>query len=365
MIIKRKTLFCKDAKKRIRVWGFETFLDSGNEEVTIKYFYGRHEGQLQENTEKVSFGNAGRTLEEQTNLILNSRIKKKLDEGYVYDIKVAQNEDRVNALGYAQPMKAQPEKALIPSRIPESVFVQRKYNGHRCLIVKDDDKFIAYSKKGLRINSIPEILEELKLSNLPNGTVLDGELYHHGTPLQTINSWVKRRQANSSKLNFICFDVVSKEIFRERIKFIEKNVVPTLRVIVAGTYEINKKQIYEMFESFVREKYEGEIVRFPDGKYEEGKRSYSVIKIKKILDAEFLIVNVIESAEGFGILVCVTDKGKKFRCYAPGDEYDKIDAFKNKRRYIGKYVKIEFSDWTINKLPQQPVALFIREPSGD
>jgi hypothetical protein len=108
--------------------------------------------------------------------------------------------------------------------------------------------------------------------------------------------------------------------------------------------------------------YEGLILRTNDKGYETGKRSSSLLKVKKFQDAEFMIMNVQPSADGWGILECMDIiTGVKFRVSAPGTIGEKIEILTNKKHYIGKFINVEYFDITNDGKPFHPVAKYFRD----
>ena len=151
-------------------------------------------GSEQVHTEVVALNQSGRNLQQQINLQMESRLSRMLDKGYKATREAAQ-EGPTNQLGLPLPMKAHPiQKVSVPAFT--RAWMQRKYNGHRCMITRHDGRIIAYSIKGKIIDTVDHILS-LLASALPEGVVLDGELYVHGKSLQAISSLIKRAQPDS------------------------------------------------------------------------------------------------------------------------------------------------------------------------
>jgi len=358
----RTDLFAVDAKKKIRRWSI------WNEGNMLCMEYGELDGQMQENSEPVPFGLASRSEEEQIKMRMQSRINKKLDAGYCRTAEEACSAKRTNFLGYPRPMNAVALKRL--EDVPYGdLFLQKKYNGHRCMIINDSGKNIAYSKSGKIINSIPEILEEI---NIPEGIILDGELYHHGTALQTISSWVRKHQENSKLLTFVCFDVVMEGSFKNRYEFLLSLKLNSncKAIILAPTSRLyGKFNIVPLLESALSEGYEGLMLRKPDSEYLDGQRSKkSIMKVKRrttgdkfILDDEFLVTNIIPSVDGWGRLVCETEEGIKFTISAHGSFEEKKQILIDKEKYIGKHIRVEFEEYTKSKKPREAVAVSWRE----
>lgn len=351
----KKTLYYKDAGQNIRQY---TLYQDG---TTLVSEYGVLGGESVVATEEIPHGLAGRSKQEQMELRMNSKINKKMDKGYVFDIEVAKSGKALNMLGLEKPMLAA-RFDKIKNFDFSKVYVQNKFDGHRCLIKNESGELVAYSRNGKPIDSIPEILSEIKM---PEGHTIDGELYHHGTPLQTISSWIKRRQDNSKKLSFICYDAILKESYDERYRFI-KEIDLGAKSCVAHTElirgEFNPKPILE---NAIKHGYEGLILR-PDGfDYEDGKRSKGLIKVKKFFDDEFEVVDILASVDGWARLKCITNKGKVFMMSAPGNMEEKTRILKNKNLYIGKMVQGEYAGLTKDGIPFHPIATMWRNKQAE
>ena len=106
----------------------------------------------------------------------------------------------------------------------------------------------------------------------------------------------------------------------------------------------------------MRDGYEGLILR-PEGFGYEHRRSKGLLKVKKRMDEEFLVVNITRSVDGWAVLHCSTKDGKLFRASAPGTMLEKQQVARRKTEYIGRYVRIAYPELTSAGIPAQPVAL--------
>jgi ATP-dependent DNA ligase len=358
MIFDKKTLYSKDSRGNMRYWSI-----CATDDQEIETEHGTVGGAPKLDVVSVDYGLSNRTVEEQILLMVNSKIKSKLDAGYVESLEDAKNNQRVNSIGLLRPMLAQSLKN-VKINDSEEIFYQHKYNGNRCLITNVSGENIAYSRQGKYIETIPEILESIKI---PEGVTIDGELYCHGYKLQTINSWIKKRQPETRKLVYMCYDIITEEYFEKRwwflnefVKFQDLNFAMTV-----PTWHRYFSKVDALVSESIAKGYEGGIIRLKEYPYEHSKRSKSLIKVKRFHDKEFLVKNIVESREGFAILVCVTDKGKIFRALAPGDHFEKSRIFHNRQDFIGKYIQIEYPEFTADGIPVHPVAKRWRNPSED
>lgn len=348
------TLYKIDNNGGKRVWSVQIV----GSELVIQY--GVLGGALQTQTEKVPEGLGGRTHDEQLRSRAKSRAKKQMDKGYCLSLDKARDRIGLDASGNLKPMLAQQLKRV--SNIDWSTaFVQPKYDGHRMMVEVQDGVSRAWSRLGKPITSVPHILNALSV--LPSGTILDGELYHHGTPLQTIASWVKRSQPESSNLVYVIFDVVHSAPFIERYNSIHMMLRSRIldehpHIIVADTGKIDSYDFIGPILRHHREKgYEGSIIRHSTAGYEVGARSRSLVKVKQMLDSEFLCVDIHESRDGWAILECEDSDRRRFRVSAPGDIETKRNVLYSADEYIGKYVTVEYSMLTKDGIPFHPVAI--------
>jgi len=350
-------LYKKDARGKTRVWTIE-----GNDwglEITSGLLH----GEKTKTQIDVPYGKANRTWDEQVALVMNRKIERKKDTGYVELIEDV-NSSGKNQMGFDRQMKA---KLVNDGDIPEVdytdfAFVQRKYNGHRCTITKNAGRTVAYSSGGKPITSVQHVLDSIIINE---GQRLDGELYIHGLSLQKISSKVRTENVTDKDLKFVCFDQITDEIFYNRWQCIPKQ--DSIYIVMAETIQVkNWKEVKGLFHQFRAEKYEGAMLRHGRLPYQCGIRSKSICKIKKLdgvgyYDEEFEVIRIIESVEGWARLVCKTRNGKKFKVSCHGSHYYKTKVLENKKDYIGKFVKVEFPERTDDGKPSQPVAIVWRD----
>lgn len=361
------TLYKIDANDSVRVW----HIIAENDVVIIQH--GLLNGQLQTESERIEVNKSGRSLDQQIALAMQSRINKQLDKGYCFSVEEALQNKGLNAAGLLRPMLAR-TIADVNAIDWARCLIQYKYNGHRCMITKKEGRLIAYSRNGKIIDSVDHILKDLMW--LPEGKTLDGELYCHGVALQTISSWVRKRQPDSKKLCYIIFDMVSRSPFTERYQWLQEKEIgkSTPNIILAPTFdsvEVRSSIKYKTQEA-IDNGYEGLVIRHGNAGYEIGKRSSFLVKVKQSLDAEFCIVGVDKSKDGWAIFECYKVPGRYvgksiqipdediFRVTAPGTRFDKVAAFTSAENYVGKMLTVEFFEWTKDRKPFHPVAIGVR-----
>lgn len=359
----QQTLYSKDANNSIRVYKIEHDGDNiyihtgvlGGEEITTR--------------EPVPFGLGGRTQKQQIEMRIKSRINKKLDAGYVYDLEAAKNDDKTNTLGYPKAMKCEPY-VVGAGQIPfTKTALQPKLNGHHCSIVNDGGKLIAYSNGGKLITTINHILDGLQI---PISAQIEGELYHHGTILQTISSWVRKFQPNTLKLKFYAYDLNTPECYTRRFKKLQSFEYGQNALLLDTVWINGEFNVEEVVRNHLNQKYEGTIARLTGFHFESGKRSKGVFKLKPrhfgksfVLDDEFLVVDIVSSKDGWAILVCENEFGAQFRVSSHGDMKYKTYVYQNKNAFIGRHIRCEYAELTKDKKPSECVAIEWREKADE
>jgi DNA ligase-1 len=319
-------------------------------------------GSAVHHTEQVDLNQSGRNLTEQMNLRIASRISRQKDKGYKETIEAAMQSSNLNQLGLLRPMLAQQREKARHTNFSGGV-LQKKLDGHRCMVTRDENQVTGYSRQGKPIEAIRKHILDSIAHRLPYDTTIDGELYAHGLPLQTISSLVKREQPDTSKITLVCYDLVSDEDYVDRHAELTSIIAGISKSVIVLPYT-NFIDIPEMNHRFsvVREQgFEGLMVRMPGYGYESGVRSHSLIKIKHFEDAEFEVIDVEASSIGLGTCVCKNQNGQVFRVTAPGTHEFKLFCLQNKDLFIGRFLTVQFANLTNDGIPFQPVALQFKE----
>lgn len=312
------------------------------------------DGAMIQHSERVLQGRQGRSIEEQVQSRINSRVSKQRDKGYVESADEAAK-GAFNQLGLTPPMLAQVYQGSTGGR---KAWLQKKLNGLRCLITRQDGELIAYTRRGKRLLAIQEILEEAD-KFVQEGMTVDGELYVANTSLQTIQSWVKRRQPSTGKILYVMYDQMEGGRFSDRhdallgavglVRDLKRcHVLPKIEYIDEETRAIEFAK--------AREKgFEGLMVRIDDYDYESNVRSASLLKDKAKFDTEVIVKDIVLSDKGNP--VCIVDyKGLEFKLSPPGSHVDRRKSFEERSKYIGKLLTIEYREFTDDGIPFHAVA---------
>ena len=309
------------------------------------------------------------TPAEQAVLEMESKIRLKLDKGYVRTIEEAKA-PATNSLGLQKPMLATPIEKVKPEKIDWSnAYIQPKLDGHRALF-KDG---ILYSRQGKVLEHMDHIVRAIGESGLDH-LHLDGELYVHGIPLQNLSRRVKKfRGVETLEVKYHIYDCIMDLPFIERVNCMTSEAVDCLRhqdiVAVDTVTAFNMENVMKFHAMWREEGYEGTMLRFSNDPYGTDKRSRTLLKIKEFHDAEFKVVDwvsgkpTIRNGQTWNVAVwiCEASNGKRFNVTAAGGGIEKDAQHQHAEKYIGKQLTVKYHYLSKDGIPQLPIALRWRE----
>ena len=356
---------------------------------------------------KIEYGILGKTVQtefinvkDRVNDAVESKINSKRKAGYKYLSEVKDNVtlpvegELINYLKtYLPDYRTTADGSLLPMlaktydngnnklfKSVSSYFGQWKINGLRCFVSAYDNSGDMFkpirlrfqSREGTYWNSL-ENLEDFLLSNISNNFlklmveenyILDGELYIPGYSVNEINHFVKDPKSKENKLiQYWIYDVAIDEMSQaNRFDILFSNFDFVLNIHNLDDHLSNKNRLVILPNRiihdgnsavYLRDKYiemgfEGLIMRNPQGTYQYGKRNQNMIKYKKSTDGKFLIVDI--KPEGIKrpdipLFVCKNDiNDAEFECHVGGSLDYQRQCLKNKEKFIGKYMYVEYGE---------------------
>lgn len=380
--MEKKTFYRKDLKDNLRVWSIQVD-EPDLDYPQIVIYAGIFNGALIETVTPIEKGLGGKSLYDQAVADANTEINKKVKSGYVTDINLAKSAHETATI--PKPMKGDKYyptqkdgfKTLDALKFRNKpLIVQRKFDGWRFRILVDEGGCLFYTSSGDKHPGFKHIEKSLVSSYIKAGfttpLMLDGEIYNHELGYYKVASacgTTKHITIEKSRLidqmEFHLFDVCIDCIYEERLEIIKDFysdvVIPVENIYIEG----DEIKIDLLFRQFLSEGYEGLMLRTLDSKYEY-KRSKALIKCKPFIDDEFQIIGFDKSITGptLGALVCIAENGEKFTCDLKGkigsDEY-KQKIWNKKSDYLGKWVTIEFLEYTPDGIPRNGKAYRFRD----
>ena len=346
-----KTIYKLDSKGKLR---FLTIMTEGSEVVQISGLVGTDSPV--ENRSRCVGKNTGRanetTPEEQAVSEAQSKLKKKLEEGYYETVDEAQGGDLILPM-LAKDFKKEEKKVQYPC------FVQPKLDGMRCL----KNGLSMVSRKNKSIDTMGHIAEELSQFS----GIFDGELYAHGQTFQRNMELIKKyRPGESEQVKYHVYDIAMPELsFEERYRVLETLIEDSnpRHIELVPTFEVNsKEELLVYHEKFLEEGYEGTMVRHSEEGYAANKRSSSLLKFKDFQDITCEIVDVepSEKRPDQGSFICALEDGRTFGCGMRFSHEERKDVINNPQNYIGQTAEIRFFEYTDEGLPRFPVCVGLR-----
>lgn len=293
-----------------------------------------------------------RNSEEQAYFEFDAMIKKQRDRGFVYEGE--QKQTRPMPM-LAHKFRDHTEKLDWP------VFVQPKLNGMRMLF----DGTTGWSRGNKEV--IPEVIQHLQFDT--GGFILDGELMLPNNQLlqESMKAIKKYRPELSPELIYHVYDIVDTDLpYAMRYQVIVdilQNAPSNVKLVKTVSAD-DESQVSHLHQLFVKDGFEGTMVRDPSALYEVGKRSYSLLKLKDFTDAEYRIIDVVDGAgsdTGLAIFELETPTGQKFNCRPEGSQENRAELYKNRKNLIGRYLTVRYFELSKDGVPIFPVGVSIRD----
>jgi DNA ligase-1 len=250
-----------------------------------------------------------------------------------------------------------------------------KLDGIRC-VAKADGLF---SRTGKPIVSCPHIYAALQLLfNKNPKLVLHGELYcdKFANDFNAICSLVRKTKPtamdlveSSMAIQYWVYDIPSSDGTNatrcDELEDLEEKLEGYGCVqFVDQTLVKEQSELDTLYEAYINDGYEGQIIRLCDGKYEQ-KRSNNLLKRKEFMDAEYEIVEVIEG-EGnrtgtAGAMVLKRDDGVTFKSNIKGTHSYTAELLNDRVGLVGKMATCKFFELTPDGIPRFPYVIAIRD----
>lgn len=358
-ILATKTLFKNHAGK-IGYWIIQAV---GGERPGIKITHAKSlDGSPVEHFAATKAKNIGKknetTPEQQAMSEMQSKWEKQLDKGYV-ETQEAANGPVTNALGKKKPMLAQPIDKVKEEDVDwDNAFLQPKFDGNRGL----RDGFM-YSRSGNEFANLDHLNSAIVGTPLAD-LHLDGEVYTHGVPLPKITGYIKKLQPGTLELEYWLYDIIDDAPFEERFATLQAafeaspynpriKLAPTIRVRCWADVEKANAE-------FIRQGYEGSILRHGLDGYEDDTRSINLVKVKPFEDTEFKVVGCTFGKPNAGkdgqellnpVFHYEVKPGLVAKVTAPGSHLEKHEQGVNFEQYLDRMLTIKHMGYSPKGVP--------------
>ena len=262
------------------------------------------------------------------------------------------------------------------SKVRYPAIAQRKLNGIRATVTRDDTGITVETKSGNIIQTVAHLDIDL-MAMLEPGDQIDGEIYKHEMTLNEIASLVSKIIFNSSEqkcdyisrretLQFHCFDLCKLETpFILRYQILSKKINETDKIKIVQNFKLfSENDVYFFDETFVNAGYEGVVIRNIDGLYLPGKRSNDCQKYKDFLDNEYTIIGYKQAVgkdAGTVIFRCKTTDNQSFYVRMKGNLNYRKSISKIAYDLIGKNMTVRHYGFSQSGIPMYPTGIVIRD----
>ena len=362
---------------KTKVWSIEVRHQDGNGVIVTTH--GQQDGKMQINEKIISEGkNVGKKNEttpfDQAVSEARAAWTKKRESNYT-PIDEAEEDDEDDEVGGGRG-KGMDETVPLPmlahdynkrgKSIQFPCFVQKKFDGTRCVAVPQKGLFSRNRKSYSHLDHIKE-----EINKLPPNMVLDGELYSDTLTFQEIVGLVKKEtlkagdQEKQLQIQFHVYDLINEAPYVQRyanLQLLFRRYKFKHLVLVKTENCESEEKMKEMHAEYVAEGYEGIMLRNKEGLYSNA-RSAHLQKYKEFFDTEAKIVG-FKSGEGLDqncIIWILEYQGKTFSCRPRGTREERMEQFKNGSDYIGKLMTVRYQELTDDGLLRFPVAICIRD----
>lgn len=369
--LNEKFLYKRDSKGKIRQWN--GWVEAGQGGRWLMYVEtGLLDGNKVKNRPKIYYaGKQGRDAKGQSMFELESKINKKRDEGYFDTIKEAQD------ILVILPMLALDFNKR-GHNIDYPAIGQRKFDGVRSMASLNSDGSVSLkSRKGKEFPHMNHLRQQIaSLKGIPDGAFLDGELYSDTLTFQEVVGLVRRESLKAGdedklkQISYRLYDMLDPNNrdagFQDRYDTLKTILgsTPPQNLILTKNFEISDKaDVKPLHDQFVKEGYEGIMIRNKDGEYGINKRSKNLQKFKEFYDQEFQIVGYEEGTgndAGTVIWVCMTQQGDLFKARPKGTREERTEYFQKGDDFIGATLTVRYFEMTDDGIPRFPVGIAIR-----
>lgn len=376
---KFESLYGIDFRNKIKRW--DILVEKYTDYSIMKYSYGYINGKIVECNQTISVGkNIGKKNEtthyDQAILDAQSKWNKKKDEGYsekVIDNKeIEVNKNKISKKDkeviiypmLAQDINKHRQKLVFPA------YIQQKLDGYRMLFNSSNGSCNSRQGKSFDIIKQTQLYNELK--KIQEHVILDGELYVHNGVFENLGILRKKRLSEEDKQNlemieYHVYDIVLNDCpFTDRLKILTEliNSGNFTKIKLVKTVEVNNEEMMKEYHcNFVKDNYEGSIVRNKRGLYKCKIRSTDLLKYKDFEDDEFEIVDytceIDTSKDDLHLIVwvCKTKNGDQFNVRPGGTKLERQNLYKickEDSKYIGKKLCVKYFELTERGIPRFP-----------
>lgn len=339
---------------------------------------------------KISFDGVNRLVMEHgkiggkmitSSTVITPKCKRTMQE-QAYQEACHRYDDKIRKNNYHQQGERTPDTSIPSPMLAQSwcqekmvlqypLYVQPKLDGIRMLARRVKGEVVVESRNKKAFYFLDHITQGLDsfFDSLPEGTIIDGELYSPHLTFSEIASIArssKNKKDNTAELEYHIFDLVTPNhslIFGKRLELLTQVRHSSPSICVVETQVVDSfQELLASFSSYTQKGYEGLIIR-KNSVYVFG-RTTNILKYKEFQDEEATIVGFKDAKgteEGAIIFVVEDVRGNHFPVRPRATLDKRKEWLDNNKELIGKTITIRFQELTEKNVPRFPVGVEIRD----
>ena len=364
-MIKYQTLYKKSKNNKITQWSLS--VDDSEDIPVILRESGFIGFKFRTNRRLIKKGtNVGKSNEktpyENACAIADKYWKKHIEDNYVESL-----DDVELAPKFLKPMLAKTFTKLSADKFP--VYVQPKYNGIRgCSFRHEGDKRVI-SRERKEFPAVSHIRNSLDIFGELSP---DGEIYHHDLTFQEIVRRTKKyRPGLTEELEYWVYDLAIPNVPFSKRKDLLKEIIPIDHPTIKAApcyIAVNNDELQMYHDKFVKQGFEGLIIRIMNSLYSFNDRPSWLMKHKEFIDSEFPIVGFdVEEWDDNGVIrklvlwVCQTEEGNTFTVRPKGSFMNRALQYERAKDYIGMDLTVRYQEKSEDGTPIFGVGLAVRD----
>lgn len=364
-------LYGKSSTGKVKEWWLEIVEGKGKTYLVTRSGY--IDGKKTVSRKEVKPKNVGKVNETtpwvQAGLDAQSKMNKKMDEGYVED------QAELEGQSLLLPMLAH-SYTKRKHNIEWPAFTQPKLNGVRCLARMTENAPEYISRKGKKYDTLDHLDADTEKLLCLLEVPLDGEIFHPEWGFQEIIRALKKDRGEvTDLLQYWVYDIVDvNKTFEERTNALRAQKkakwdfsYPAAlgSIVLVPTVEVaSEEEMMEQHKKYTDAGYEGTIIRNKKGKYVLKNRSADLQKYKDFLDEEYIIVGGKEATgndAGTVVFDCRTRDGKIFAVRPKGSRDVRRQWLTDLDKIVDKKLTVRYQELSEDGVPIFPVGLAIRD----
>ncbi|WP_078543093.1 ATP-dependent DNA ligase [Litchfieldia alkalitelluris] len=223
-------------------------------------------------------------------------------------------------------------------------FTELKFDGIRLLLSKFDNKVRLYTRHN---NDVTSLFKELHDINIPNGTVLDGELIVPGVKGKPeFELMMERFSSNKSNhfIQYVVFDIIkynSQDLtftpLYERKQILDEVISDSKHVVKSQYIEGNGVAYFDLIK---QQGLEGIVLKNKNSKYQTNKRSHDWLKVINYQYKDVYITG-LKKAEFGAVLSFEDGRYLGIMEFMPLESRKRLHSMKKIIGETEKYINIE------------------------